>query len=420
MAAACPPRSLPAKSQLLRPRQMATVLILHEGIRGDLWEMYLGHAPSDGTSRHYIARLNSASLGEGEALEKQMTLLRTHVTDVVGWTVEGRRQATILNLFEREPSYLLTSSERCWAKSSVFSGTPEGIRTPNLLVRSQALYPIELRAHTRSSRPRRRDSSPTPGAQKKQLPFILRTGVLVKGKSCAECAEIMRRVRRDRGNNFVALPSSAGHGADGSTAHHPQAGQSVMYDLPELNRQDQVWLLQLARRTLENLEPSGSKTPKEKVLTGEEPVPESACKPRGAFVTLHKGAALRGCIGYVMPTAPLYRAVIENAVNAARRDPRFPPVTLDEAPDLRIEISVMTLPRPIQSVEEIEVGRHGLIVTQGAWRGLLLPQVATEYGWDRETFLDHTCQKAGLPAEAWRKGKVEIEVFSAQVFSESG
>jgi len=191
-----------------------------------------------------------------------------------------------------------------------------------------------------------------------------------------------------------------------------------MSDLPELSRQDQVWLLQLARRTLENLEPSGSKTPKEKVLTGEEPVPESVRKPRGVFVTLHRGAALRGCIGYVMPTAPLYRAVIENAANAARRDPRFPPVTLDEAPDLHIEISVMTLPRPIQSVEEIEVGRHGLIVTQGAWRGLLLPQVATENGWDRETFLDHTCQKAGLPAKAWRKGKVEIEVFSAQVFSE--
>ncbi len=192
-----------------------------------------------------------------------------------------------------------------------------------------------------------------------------------------------------------------------------------MSETRALDDKDKQWLLALARRTLEHMKPSGSKTPDEKTLTGGA-IPPAALPPRGAFVTLHEaaGGELRGCIGYVAPVEPLYRAVIENAVNAARRDPRFPAVRPDEVAGLRIEISAMTPPREIRDIEEIEVGRDGLIVERGGARGLLLPQVASERGWDRETFLDHTCGKAGLPHSAWREGNVTIEAFSADVFSD--
>jgi AmmeMemoRadiSam system protein A len=190
-----------------------------------------------------------------------------------------------------------------------------------------------------------------------------------------------------------------------------------MTDSTELGEHDRKWLLGLARRTLENLKETGSdKPPEDKVVT--PPIPEAVLAPSGVFVTLHQQKTLRGCIGYVMPVMPLYRAVIENAVNAARGDPRFPPVSLEEVPTVWIEISVMSPPCAIQSIEEIQVGRDGLIVGSGFSRGLLLPQVAIEYGWDRQTFLTHTCQKAGLPPDAWRKEKTRIEIFSAQVFSE--
>jgi AmmeMemoRadiSam system protein A len=185
----------------------------------------------------------------------------------------------------------------------------------------------------------------------------------------------------------------------------------------ELSREDQCYLLRLARRTLEQLPSNGTRVPAEETLV-EPPIPQALMQPRGVFVTLHAQRALRGCIGYVTPAGPLYRSVIENAVNAARRDPRFDPVSPGEVGALDIEISVMTLPRKISNVEEIEVGRHGLIISQGYSHGLLLPQVATEHGWDRDTFLEYTCTKAGLPRGTWREKGVTIEVFSAQVFSE--
>lgn len=184
-----------------------------------------------------------------------------------------------------------------------------------------------------------------------------------------------------------------------------------------LSSEDREFLLVLARRTLENLEPEGSKTPEESLLIDGD-VPPALLEPCGVFVTLRKAGKLRGCIGYVGPVAKLYRGTIENVVNAARRDPRFPAVTLDEVKEVNIEISVMSPPRKIGNVEEIEVGRDGLILSRGATRGLLLPQVATENGWDRETFLDQTCRKAGLAKGDWRKAEVTIEIFSANVFSE--
>lgn len=142
-------------------------------------------------------------------------------------------------------------------------------------------------------------------------------------------------------------------------------------------------------------------------------------RPSGAFVSLHThDGDLRGCIGSILPVAPLYEAVSSNAVNAAFRDPRFHPLRRDELTRVHIEISVMSPIVPVSAIEEIEVGRDGLIIRRGSRAGLLLPQVATEYGWDREDFLRHTCGKAGLPFDAWRSADCRIERFSAEVFGE--
>ena len=138
----------------------------------------------------------------------------------------------------------------------------------------------------------------------------------------------------------------------------------------------------------------------------------------GAFVSLHKGGNLRGCIGYVTSEKPLHRTIIEAAVSAALNDPRFPPVQAAELDSIEIEISVLTHPQTVEDVSEIVPGRDGLIISDGHHRGLLLPQVATEYNWDRDTFLSHTCLKAGLPQDAWKSG-VTIERFEAQVFNEA-
>lgn len=137
---------------------------------------------------------------------------------------------------------------------------------------------------------------------------------------------------------------------------------------------------------------------------------------RGAFVTLQKKGELRGCIGAIVTNRPLVETVKEMAVAAAVHDPRFPPLTAEEFKDVSIEISVLTPLRRITNVDEIQVGKHGLVMRQGGASGLLLPQVATEHGWDRNTFLEHTCRKAGLPLNAWKDERTEIYVFSAEVF----
>lgn len=138
--------------------------------------------------------------------------------------------------------------------------------------------------------------------------------------------------------------------------------------------------------------------------------------PRGAFVTLTRRGSLRGCIGYPEPTLPLFDAVVRGAISAALHDPRFPPVSPAELDDLQIEISVLS---PLQEAapEDVVVGEHGLVIEKGAARGLLLPQVAVEWGWDRDEFLAHTCRKAGLPHDAWQSG-ARLYTFCAEVFSE--
>lgn len=142
-------------------------------------------------------------------------------------------------------------------------------------------------------------------------------------------------------------------------------------------------------------------------------------KKCGAFVTLHKQDNLRGCIGFIIATKPLIETVQEAAKSSAFNDPRFPALTARELDDIKIEISVLSPLRRIENTEEIQVGVHGIMLKNSFYSGLLLPQVAIDYGWDRETFLTHTCYKAGLPGDCWRSKDTELEVFSAIVFSEA-
>lgn len=180
-----------------------------------------------------------------------------------------------------------------------------------------------------------------------------------------------------------------------------------------LNRDQRRTLLELARKSINE------------VLDGHRPaINESALddelkRPSGAFVTLRTRAGeLRGCIGSIHPVAPLHQSVQSSAINAAFRDPRFDAVRADEMGDLVVEISVMGPIEPVKDIEEIVVGRDGLIVSNARGAGLLLPQVATEYGWGRETFLRQTCVKAGLQPDTWRSKDCRIEKFSAEVFGE--
>jgi len=177
-----------------------------------------------------------------------------------------------------------------------------------------------------------------------------------------------------------------------------------------LSQDEQRYLLKLARDTIEAALKGGQ---------GPRPAdaPKNLLKKRGAFVTLKVDEQLRGCIGYPLPYKPLAETIVNMALAAATQDYRFLPVQPDELGRMKIEISVLTVPREVRDAGEIEVGRHGLVISKGISKGLLLPQVAAEYEWDRETFLRHCCIKAGLDESQWKKG-AKIEVFEAQVFSE--
>ena len=146
---------------------------------------------------------------------------------------------------------------------------------------------------------------------------------------------------------------------------------------------------------------------------------ETLREKRGAFVTLKKHGHLRGCIGYIKPVEPLGETVQEMAIAAAFHDPRFPSLKPEEVQDLTFEISVLSPLKRIKDMNEIEVGTHGLYIVSGYKSGLLLPQVAVEYKWDRETFLKETCYKAGLPMQAWMDKETEIYIFSADYFGDT-
>lgn len=181
--------------------------------------------------------------------------------------------------------------------------------------------------------------------------------------------------------------------------------------MSQLAKQEKIELLSLARRAIETLL-------RERRVELVEPQSPELRRSGGAFVSLHREGHLRGCIGRILSSDPLYRTVQEMAVAAASQDFRFHPLNIDELPDLEIEISALSVPEAIRP-EEVEIGKHGLIVSRGLSKGLLLPQVATQYGWDAETFLNHTAEKAGLGPRDWKDPKSRIEAFTAEVFSEN-
>ena len=165
-------------------------------------------------------------------------------------------------------------------------------------------------------------------------------------------------------------------------------------------------------------------------LKDEDPpafeIPGSFKSKSGVFVTLNRYPKhdLRGCIGYPEPIAPLFDAIVDSAINAATRDPRFSKVKPAEMDDIVVEVSLLTPPEPIEAkkpkdyIEQIKIGKDGLIVERGGARGLLLPQVPVEWKWDVETFLSHTCMKAGLSADCWLRKGTKFYRFSAEVFCE--
>ncbi len=175
-----------------------------------------------------------------------------------------------------------------------------------------------------------------------------------------------------------------------------------------LSAEEKKELLRLARSSITQF------IQEEKVLNYETQSSILLSK-KGAFVTLKKEGQLRGCIGYIEPALPLYQTIIRASIFAACRDPRFPPVSVDELEELEIEISVLTPLKKIQTPRLVEVGKHGLVISKGNKKGLLLPQVPVENHWSRETFLQQACLKAGLPENAWKTG-ADIFIFEAVVF----
>ncbi len=171
---------------------------------------------------------------------------------------------------------------------------------------------------------------------------------------------------------------------------------------------DGLTLIRIARKAIEG---------RFKEEEEEINIPESLkVSGYGAFVTLKRRGFLRGCIGSLYGNKPLYKLVHDMAIEAAFSDPRFPPLKEFETIDLDIEVSILTKPQKVKNIEEIKIGRDGLIIRKGWMSGLLLPQVPVEFGWDRIEFLRRTCEKAGLPKNCWKSGEVEIYAFQAQVF----
>jgi hypothetical protein len=146
-------------------------------------------------------------------------------------------------------------------------------------------------------------------------------------------------------------------------------------------------------------------------------------KKLGVFVTINKRGVLRGCIGFPYPIIELKNAIVEAAISAATNDPRFSPLSLDELEKIEVEVTILTEPvkldvKPRDRPKAIVVGKHGLIVRRGPYQGLLLPQVAVEWGWDAETFLEQTCLKAGLTPDMWLDERTEVSTFEGQIFNE--
>lgn len=208
-------------------------------------------------------------------------------------------------------------------------------------------------------------------------------------------------------------PFSSQHSSH-QTSAQPGGGSSAS-DLadpdssgPEFSKEERVLLLRLAHDAILSA--------LEKRELSFDPPTSHLAEFRGAFTSLYLREALRGCVGYVFPVSSVYRTVAETARAAAFDDTRFQPVTLSEVAELEIELSILSPPRPIRA-DEVEVGRHGLLIGMAGHRGLLLPQVPVEHGWGSTTFLEQTCRKAGLPLDAWQRGAT-IEAFTAEIFGD--
>ncbi len=186
----------------------------------------------------------------------------------------------------------------------------------------------------------------------------------------------------------------------------------------QINENNRKFLLELARKTIE-------KRKKSNILSNEEiaKLPEILKEKRGCFVTLNKNNNLRGCIGYILPIAPLFQAVIDNAYSAAFSDPRFPPVSENEVSNLHIEISVLTVPERVDYkdandlLNKLAPQKDGLIIKKGLYSATFLPQVWEQLP-GKEDFLGHLCMKAGLNPDEWKKGNLEIEIYKAEAFEE--
>lgn len=181
---------------------------------------------------------------------------------------------------------------------------------------------------------------------------------------------------------------------------------------------DGQFLVKLARTAIETYLTDGN------IITPPEDTKTILKEDRGVFVTLNRHDELRGCIGYPEPVKPLVEALINVAISAATGDPRFPQVTLAEMDQIQVEVSVLTKPvlisvqKPAEYMDKVEVGKDGLIVEMGIYRGLLLPQVPVEWNWDVEEFLANTCMKAGLSPDCWLQDGVKIYSFQSQIFEE--
>lgn len=179
----------------------------------------------------------------------------------------------------------------------------------------------------------------------------------------------------------------------------------------KLNAQEKDALLQIARRSIESFVRDGEKY--------VEPREEKALNTRsGCFVTIKQRGSLRGCIGNFQAEHPLFKEVAEMAILSASKDPRFYPMKVEDLDNFTLEISVLSPLEKIETLEEVEIGKHGIYLEKGYYRGVLLPQVAIDHGWDRLAFLQQTCLKAGLPVDAWKADDTEIYIFTAHIFSD--
>ena len=180
-----------------------------------------------------------------------------------------------------------------------------------------------------------------------------------------------------------------------------------------LNSEQKQILLKVARETMETYIKTG-KTPTFKIV---DSLLNEEC---GSFVTLHKKGQLRGCIGNIIGSMPLWETIRSMAIESATGDPRFSAVTEDELEQIDIEISVLSHPKRIENIDEFHLGEHGVIIKRGSNQGVFLPQVAQETDWSKEEFLSYLCShKAGLSPNAWKDNDTEIHIFSAQVFKET-